>query len=166
MKKELLFLLLACCMIACQESLEKRAAREASEYTRKNCPSAIKNNIRTDSLAFDEASRTIIYYYSLFNTLDDSAFMVNHKEEMISKLNDALKQDISLKSYKEASFNIRYEYHSSTSPKLILLEKTFTPEDYSNWKRETWNIILGIPIKYFKDFLYAKNSSCKGTMSW
>ena len=72
------------------------------------------------------------YYYSLFNTLDDSAFIANHKEEMISRLNNALKRDISLKSYKEAGFNIRYEYHSSTSPKLILLEKTFTPEDYSN----------------------------------
>lgn len=153
-------------MIACQESLEKRAAREASEYTRKNCPSAIRDNVRTDSLAFDEATRTIIYYHSLFNTLDDSAFIANHKEEMISRLNNALKRDISLKSYKEAGFNIRYEYHSSTSPKLILLEKTFTPEDYSNWKRETWNIILGIPIKYFKDFFYTKNSSCKGTISW
>lgn len=132
MKKVLLLLLMACCMIGCQESLEKRAAREASEYTRKNCPSAIKNNIRTDSLAFDQATRTIIYYYSLFNVLDDSVIMTNDKEEMISALNNALKQDISLKSYKEAGFNIRYEYHSSTRPELILLEKTFTPEDYSN----------------------------------
>lgn len=132
MKKVFFFLILAVCFVSCHESLEQRAAREAKLYTNKNCPSAIKNNIRTDSLVFDENSRTLIYYYSFFGILDDSVNVTNQRDRMISTLTDAIKRDISLKTYKDAGFNIRYEYHSATRPNLILLDKTFTPEDYSN----------------------------------
>lgn len=131
MKKVILFLLATVCLSACHESLEQRAAREAKEYTKKNCPSAIKHNIRTDSLTFDENTRTMIYYYSMFNQLDDSAKIARDKDKLLSVLSEALKTDISIKTYKEAGFNFRYEYHSATRPNLILLEKTFTPEDYA-----------------------------------
>lgn len=133
MKKIVFFMIAVFALTACHhETLEERAARESKEYTMKNCPSAIKNNIRTDSLVFDKNTHAIIYYYTLFNEMDDSMMMANEKEKLLAALKNALTKDISLKTYKDAGFNIRYEYHSSTRPELILLEKTFTPEEYSN----------------------------------
>ena len=131
--KKIVFLMIAVfTLTACHhETLEERAVRESKEYTMKNCPSAIKNNIRTDSLAFDQNIRTLVYYYTLFNEMDDSVKMKNDKDKLLSVLKDALTRDISLKTYKEAGFNIRYEYHSAIKPDQVLLEKTFTPEDYS-----------------------------------
>ena len=49
-------------VIACQESLEDRCAREAKEFTSaKNCPSKIEKNINIDSLTFERETR--IGYY-------------------------------------------------------------------------------------------------------
>ena len=130
MKKFTFFLLMAICFTACHESLEKRAMREAKEYTRKNCP-ITKYNVRTDSIAFDPNTRTLIFYHTMCNQLDDSALVASRKDEMMELLSDAFNMDISLKPYKEAGFNVRYEYHSNAHPEIIMIEKTFTSKDYA-----------------------------------
>lgn len=129
-KKLLLLLVCGIAMVACHENLEQRAARQAKEFTQKNCPSAIRDNVRTDSLTYDEATRTLIYSYTLFNELDDSANMKAQEVKSVEGLRNALTRDISMKTYKDAGFNIRYVYHSNKKPQLILLQKTFTPEEY------------------------------------
>ena len=131
MMKKLLFLLVCgIAMVSCHENLEQRAARQAKEFTQKNCPSAIRDNVRTDSMTYDEATRTIIYNYTLFNELDDSSNIKAQEVKLIEGLQKALTRDISMKTYKDAGFNIRYVYHSNEKPQLILLQKTFTPEEY------------------------------------
>ena len=52
-------------LTACQESLEDRCAREAKEYTRKNCPAKMDNNSILDSLTFERETHTLHYYYRL-----------------------------------------------------------------------------------------------------
>lgn len=130
MKRVLLLLVCGVTLVACHENLEQRAARQAKEYTQKNCPSAVKDNVRTDSLTYDEASRTLVYNYTLFNELDDSANIKGQEEKLVQALRNALVRDISMKTYKDAGFNIRYVYRSNEKPQLILLQKTFTPEEY------------------------------------
>lgn len=130
MKKLLLLLVCGIAMVACHENLEQRAARQAKEFTQKNCPSAIKDNVRTDSMTYDEATRTLIYSYTLFNELDDSANIKAQEQKLVEGLQKRLIQDISTKTYKDAGFNFRYVYHSNEKPQLILLDTTFTPEEY------------------------------------
>ena len=53
--KHLIFGIIACSLLlcSCHENLEKRAQREAREYTEKYCPTPVQNYTRTDSVAFD-----------------------------------------------------------------------------------------------------------------
>ena len=57
-------------LTACQESLEDRCARETKEYTRKNCPAKMDNNIVLDSLTFERETHTLHYYYKLTGFAD------------------------------------------------------------------------------------------------
>ena len=57
-------------LTACQESLEDRCAREAKEYTRKNCPAKMDNNSILDSLTFERETHTLHYYYRLTGFAD------------------------------------------------------------------------------------------------
>ena len=62
MKKIILFAAaVAMLAVSCQESLEDRAAREAQEFTRKNCPMKLGNGITTDSMVFDKVTLTLHY---------------------------------------------------------------------------------------------------------
>src|SRR3712207_8347171 len=85
MKKTILFALLACSLTACHESLEDRAAREAREYTEKYCPTPYVNNTRTDSVAFDTASKTYTYYCSLNGQADSKQFIEQYRKRIDRK---------------------------------------------------------------------------------
>ena len=113
MKKKILLVLIPFVLIACHESLEDRAAREAKEYTEKYCPTPVNNFTRTDSVVFDKATRTYHYYCTI---------------------NDGLLQSITkstnIKAYKEAGFNFAYTCRSQKNPRLILFEGMYTQKDY------------------------------------
>ena len=67
-------------LCSCHESIEKRAQREAREYTEKNCPTPVLNYMRTDSVVFETSTRTYHYYLSVMNDLDDAKiFELNRK---------------------------------------------------------------------------------------
>ena len=71
MKKIIIMIVAGILLAACQESLEERCAREAKEYTQKNCPRHIDTEIVLDSMTFDKDSHTIGYYYTLQGSLDN-----------------------------------------------------------------------------------------------
>lgn len=50
----LIFLICPTTFVACHESLEEKAAREAAEFTRKNCPVAVSENIVNDSMVYEK----------------------------------------------------------------------------------------------------------------
>ena len=98
-----------CCIAlsACQESLEDRAAREAKEYTEKNCPVQINEAIVTDSMTFDKQTLTLHYYLSVKGPADTTAIANSEiKEDMIK----ALRGTTSVRPYKEAGYNFMYTF--------------------------------------------------------
>lgn len=119
----------ALCLASCQESLEDRAAREAEEYTKKNCPVRISDEITTDSLVFNKQTLTLHYYLSLSGRADTTAISETEiKKDMVSNL----KGTTSIRPYKEAGYNFAYTFHSTKQKNKILYEVTITKNDYNN----------------------------------
>lgn len=114
---------------SCHESLEQRAAREADEFTRKNCPTPVKDDTRTDSLVFNEDSRTLVYYYTLSGKADNPAVIEANKAKLKEILRTTVANATQLRIYKEAGFSFRYVYHSAAHPDSVLLDLTFTSAD-------------------------------------
>ena len=57
------------------ESFDERCAREAREYTEKQCPRRMDQYTLMDSLTYDDHSRTLNYYYTLEGVLDNDTVM-------------------------------------------------------------------------------------------
>ena len=128
MKKVLVFACLALLFAACQESLEDRCAREAKEYTAKNCPAKMGDNIILDSLTFEKGSHTLHYYYRLTGNADKEGVL--DSLEAMKTLKDGLRNTTAMKTYKDNGYNFTYTYHSEKDPKKVLFEATFTEKDY------------------------------------
>ena len=130
MKKVFLLLSLSLVLAGCHESLEKRAAREAREFTEKMCPTPVVNNTRTDSIGFDEESCTLTYYHTFVGPADNKEAINANREQLVDVLRKAVREDVANKLYKEAKFNFRYVYHSQKEPQRVLLDITYTEKDY------------------------------------
>ena len=128
MKKVFVFACLALLFAACQESLEDRCAREAKEYTAKNCPARMDQNIILDSLTFERDTHTLHYYYRLTGLADKEGAL--DSLEAIKTLKDGLKNTTAMKTYKDNGYNFAYTYHSEKDPQKVLFEATFTEKDY------------------------------------
>jgi len=114
-------------LASCQESLEDRAAREAKEYTEKFCPTPTVNYTRTDSVAFDKATKTYHYYCSVTDKMDDADLIAHHKAEIEEKLAQSIKDNTSIKAYKDAGFSFAFTLRSDKNPKTVLLQTTVKP---------------------------------------
>ena len=128
MKKSWLFFIFTVLLVACQESLEDRCAREAEEYTRKNCPVKLDNTTTLDSMTFERATHTIHYYYLMTGTADTEGAL--DVEKAISLLKTEVKNSTSLRVYKENKYRFAYTYHSEKDPQKVLLDVVFTDKDY------------------------------------
>lgn len=128
MKKTVLLLMSIVLLTACQESLEDRCAREAKEFTEKNCPRAVAQDIVLDSMTFEKSTHTISYMYTLNGTLDDTARIDSaHFREMLLL---EVKNSTNLKLYKDAGYSFRYAYYSEKENGTKLFEATFRKSDY------------------------------------
>ena len=128
-KKKLFFVFAAVLLLsACQESLEQRCAREAMEYSKKNCPAPIAKGVTIDSMSFDVATHTLIYSYTLDGVIDDTATIRknNPREQMLQQLKNAT----AMKPYRDAGYNFRYTYYSTKDKGQKLFEATFQEKDY------------------------------------
>lgn len=127
-KKTIVAVISALLLVSCQESINEKAAREAKLYTQKNCPALLAENIRIDSLAFEPASRTLHYYYTLSGTAD--TIVPSRQPAMREALLHDLKNTTIMKAYKDEGFNFAYTYRSEKNPEAIILDATFTKDDY------------------------------------
>lgn len=125
MTKKIIYAAMVLCVVACSESLEDLAEREAKEYTEKFCPTPYVNNSRTDSAIFDKSTRTYIYYISLRDKADNENVISANKQKLHTMQKEALDNNPGLKKYKEAHFAFRFIYHSASSPQKVLLDDTF-----------------------------------------
>ena len=94
-------------LTACQESLEDRCAREAKEYTRKNC---------------------LHYYYRLTGFADNDSIVERLGAANILK--NELRNTTTLQLYKDNHYRFAYTYRSEKDPKKVLLDLVFTDKDY------------------------------------
>lgn len=121
----LLVLIFCISLSGCHESLEKRAARVASDYTERNCPTPIINCSRTDSVTFDEATKTFTYYCSFFDVLDNEENIAKNYKELDEGLRDIALGNTSLKTYVDAGFTFRYIVHSASNPEKVLFKNSY-----------------------------------------
>ena len=78
-------------LTACQETLEQRCAREAKEYSQKNCPAPVAKDVVIDSMSFDVATHTLTYAYTVSGVIDDTTFINknNPREQLLRSLKNA-----------------------------------------------------------------------------
>ena len=70
MKRTVFLLAIVALLVACQESLEDRCAREAKEYTEKKCPTLVIKDVTLDSLRFEKAIRcNIAIHWEAFSMI-------------------------------------------------------------------------------------------------
>lgn len=121
MKHKMIALAMCAALTAsCQKSLEEKAADDAREYTARECPREIAEDIRQDSMAFDKDSRTLVYYYTLQGRLDDKQEQQRHTDEYAIQLRQSVNSAPSLKNYVDAGFRFRYVYRSEKNGETIL----------------------------------------------
>ena len=127
MKKFLFLASAAILLTACQESLEDRAAREASEFTRKNCPVRISDVITIDILVFDKSTLTLRYCMTANGVADTTALSkTTLRQDMVK----ALKGNPQIRPYKEAGYKFRYSFFSAKHKGQILYDITISKKDY------------------------------------
>ena len=121
MSRKLFFIAAALLFItSCQKSLEERAADDASEYTRRECPRKIADNILQDSMAFDKDTKTILYYYTLSGPLDNKQQLESRYDEYNRKFAEGIKSTPALKVYVDAGFGFSYVYRSEKTDSILL----------------------------------------------
>lgn len=122
--------LLAFCACRHFENFDERCAREAREYTERQCPRRMDQYTLMDSLTYDVRSRTLNYYYTLEGVLDNDTVMnAQACESLKNLLRKNVANSVELKSHKEEGISFSYCYYSKTSGK-VRFRALFTPEDY------------------------------------
>ena len=108
MKNILLLMASAILLSSCHESLEKRAQREAREYTEKYCPTPVRDYVRTDSVSFD----------------------IN-REKIAEALQTQINEGTNFRAYKKAGFSFQWTLRSDKDKKMVYFDKKYTPKDYN-----------------------------------
>lgn len=114
-------------LISCHESLEERAERETKDFTRRNCPIQVSEEVINDSMSYDRTTRTIHYYYSLSGKADTTGI---DKKKARESLLQGIKNATNIKKYKENNFNFAYTYFSTKHKGQVLVKTIITPKDY------------------------------------
>lgn len=129
--KKLLFLtLMTFFLTACHRAtLEDMAAKTASDYTERYCPTPVEDFQRTDSITFDRSTHTFSYYYTLTGKIDDPAVIEKGEKQILATIIGSLKENTSMKDYKQAGYNFRYVYRSQKNGN-VMIDKTFKQKDY------------------------------------
>ena len=118
-------------LCSCHESMEKRAVREAREYTEKYCPTPVQNYTRTDSVAFDTNTKTYHYYSSVVGDLDDKNVFDMNRDKITQSLIAGIKENTGFRAYKKEGFSFAWTLRSGKNPKVVYFDKRFTPKEYN-----------------------------------
>ena len=81
-----------------------------------------------DSLTFERETHTLHYHYRLTGVADQDSVL--EKIDAVAVLKQELKNATSLKIYKDNHYRFAYTFRSEKDPTKILLDVTFTDEDY------------------------------------
>lgn len=125
-----LIALAALAAVSCTESFADRCRREAKEYTERECPRLEHQFVIMDSMTYSDEPQGFTYHYRLTGDFDDPELLT---PEILSafteQMQQALRENLSLRAYKERDFTFTYRYLSDRTDSLVL-EACFGPEDY------------------------------------
>ena len=108
----------------------ERCRREAKEYTERECPRLEHQYIIMDSMTFADNPPEFIYHYRITGEFDQPEVLTPViLEEFQEQMKKSLRENITLKAYKERNIIFTYRYRSERTDSL-LLEASFGPEDY------------------------------------
>lgn len=127
----LIFAAIAAALAGChRETKDEAAAREAREYTMRECPKDIDEYTSMDSMTFDIETRELTFSYTVRDVLDEDDI---YTEELYDLYHDDLlrdiKNNIDLKRAKQEGVTLVYRYFSQKTGK-VRMEQRFTKEDY------------------------------------
>lgn len=112
------------------ENFDERSAREAREYTQKQCPRRLDHATVLDSMVYDIPSRTLHYCYTLEHELDNDSVLTPEIRSLFrEQLLKALNGSIDLKHHKEYGVAFEYRYYSRKNKRLLMQER-FEAEEY------------------------------------
>lgn len=127
--------LLLLILTSCQESKEKRYARELREYTERNCPQTItpEGTVVLDSLNFSHPQDTspgiVTYFYSVNTDSTGVASLLAQREKLYASLLQAIKDNVDMKKMKDDRLTIRHIYRLAETGTTVL-DFRFTAKDY------------------------------------
>lgn len=130
MKKSIVLLLSVLALSSCHQNLQERAQKEATEFTKRNCPMRVNDMVSYDSVVFDKSTTTFHYYYTLSGKADDAAALAGKADEYRRQMIHSIREDVSKKAYKEAGYSFTTTYFSQKDKGRKLLETTVTQKDY------------------------------------
>lgn len=131
MKRIYILILSVFALVSCHESIDDRLTREAKEYTRKNCPAKIAEDVSCDSMTYDRSNRVVSYHYTLTGHLD-TTFTKEQQEHAKAEFLNGIRNATNLKMYKEEGIAFRYVYNSKKDPSKVLFDHTFTEKQYNS----------------------------------
>lgn len=126
----LLAILLA--FTSCQNRKAEVFAREAKEYTEKNCPLMMDNVTRLDSIVFveqDDRIGDMVMYYTLYLDNESRKILMDHLGELSDMNLKDLRNSVMMAKYKEAGVEFSYIYHDEETGEKIV-EYHLTKKDY------------------------------------
>lgn len=127
MRKLAILFVLPFFFVSCKESIEERIAREARDFTHKNCPAEIAPGIVNDSMTWEPKERTIHYYYTMEMPQNARIDKQRVKQTML----ESIKNAPNLMPYKKAGMLFRYTWRSKQKPQETLLDVVVKPEEYN-----------------------------------
>ncbi|MDE5788195.1 MAG: hypothetical protein K2H79_06610 [Bacteroidaceae bacterium] len=118
---------MAVCLSACRkQTFEERVAQEVKEFNEKEAPKRQNMYTMFDSMTFVPEQQTLSYYY----TVEGDGEQLFPNELMKENILKGVRSSLALKSHKEHELNLQYKYYGKSSGK-VLMDVTFTPEDYN-----------------------------------
>ena len=110
--------------------MQKRAQREAREYTEKYCPTPVQNYTRTDSVVFDIDTKTYHYYCSITGDLDDKRVFDLNRQKISDALLANLNDNTAFVPYKKEGFAFQWTLRSDKDKNVVYFDKKFTEKEY------------------------------------
>lgn len=129
MKRNLLILsIVLSAFTSCQQAKIK-VLELSAEQTNKECPMVIDEVTQMDSTAYDAATNTFSYYYTLSGVADDPSMAETMKSKLEESVPEMIKQTEELKMFREMEVTMDYIYLSKqTKEKLFTV--TVIPDQY------------------------------------
>ncbi|MBQ0074066.1 MAG: hypothetical protein KBT34_07705 [Prevotella sp.] len=108
-------------VLSCQkQTIQDMAEKEASEYTRRYCPTPPVNYISTDSVTYNRKQNKFTYYCTFSDVLDDTNVIKENEAMIKDVLRKSITESTQMKSYVEAGFHFEYVCRSKKDKNDLL----------------------------------------------